>query len=60
MAFIVEQAGGRATTGRERVLTLKPTKLHQKSPIFLGSQEEILKVEELYRNTPPAAPKSKL
>lgn len=60
MAFIIEQAGGRATTGRQRVLELRPTKLHEKCPIFLGSQEEMLKVEELYRQHTPAAPKSKL
>jgi fructose-1,6-bisphosphatase I len=45
-------AGGRASTGRQRVLELKPSKLHEKCPIFLGSVEEIEKVEELYRQHP--------
>lgn len=58
------QAGGRATTGTQRILELKPNKLHQKCPIFLGSTEDVAKVEELYRNAPPKAaaakPKAKL
>jgi fructose-1,6-bisphosphatase I len=41
MAFIVEQAGGAATTGRERILELQPTGLHQRVPVFLGSKNEV-------------------
>ncbi|HUB89547.1 MAG TPA: fructose-bisphosphatase class I, partial [Dyella sp.] len=41
MAFIIEQAGGAATTGRERILELQPTGLHQRVPVFLGSQKEV-------------------
>ncbi|MDY1548743.1 class 1 fructose-bisphosphatase [Luteibacter sahnii] len=41
MAFIVEQAGGAATTGRERIMDLQPTGLHQRVPVFLGSRQEI-------------------
>src|SRR6185312_13851346 len=41
MAFIVEQAGGAATTGRQRILELQPTGLHQRVPVFLGSKEEV-------------------
>jgi fructose-1,6-bisphosphatase I len=41
MAMIVEQAGGAATTGRERILDLQPTALHQRVPVFLGSKNEI-------------------
>jgi len=44
MAFIMEQAGGLATTGTMPVLDIAPTKIHQRSPIFLGSKED---VEEL-------------
>src|SRR5687767_8021636 len=40
MAFIVEQAGGLATTGRERLLDVQPTSLHQRIPVFLGSRNE--------------------
>ena len=41
MAFIVEQAGGAASTGRERILDVRPTALHQRVPVFLGSRQEI-------------------
>jgi fructose-1,6-bisphosphatase I len=41
MAFIVEQAGGAATTGRQRILELQPTGLHQRVPVFLGSKDEV-------------------
>jgi fructose-1,6-bisphosphatase I len=37
-AFIVERAGGMATNGIERILTLKPEKLHQRTPFFVGSK----------------------
>ncbi len=37
MAFIVEQAGGAATTGRTRITDIVPTRLHQRVPVFLGS-----------------------
>jgi fructose-1,6-bisphosphatase I len=36
-AFIVEQAGGRATNGKERILDIQPTELHQRTPFFVGS-----------------------
>jgi fructose-1,6-bisphosphatase I len=41
MAFIVEQAGGEATTGRERILGLNPENLHQRVPVILGSKTEV-------------------
>ncbi|MEX1828293.1 class 1 fructose-bisphosphatase [Luteibacter sp. CQ10] len=41
MAFIVEQAGGAATTGRERIMDIQPTGLHQRVPVFLGSKNEV-------------------
>jgi fructose-1,6-bisphosphatase I len=37
-AYIVEQAGGRATNGKERILDLQPTELHQRTPLFIGSK----------------------
>lgn len=46
MAFIVEQAGGRASDGKQRILDVKPTALHQRSPIFIGSEEDVKLVEE--------------
>ncbi len=41
MAFLVEQAGGAATTGRDRLMEVMPTQLHQRVPVFLGSREEV-------------------
>jgi len=44
MAMIVEAAGGAATTGRERILSIQPTKLHQRVPVVLGSKNEVERV----------------
>ena len=41
MGMLVEQAGGAASTGREDILSLNPTQLHQRVPVFLGSQKEV-------------------
>lgn len=46
MAFIVEQAGGRATNGKQRILDIQPEKLHQRVPIFIGSEEDVKVVEK--------------
>ncbi len=45
LAFLVEQAGGKATTGTQRLLDVIPTELHQRTPLFLGSQEDVTLVE---------------
>lgn len=47
MAFIIEQAGGRASNGYERILNLDVTELHQRSAIFIGSENMVFKAEEL-------------
>jgi len=41
MAMIVEQAGGAATDGVNRIMEIPPSKLHQRVPVFLGSKEEV-------------------
>lgn len=41
IAFIMEQAGGRAIDGKIRILDVVPTKLHQKTPLFVGSEEDV-------------------
>ena len=46
MAFIVEQAGGRATNGKKRIMEIEPDKLHQRCPIFIGSEEDVKTVEK--------------
>jgi fructose-1,6-bisphosphatase I len=47
MAFIIEQAGGRASNGYQRILELEVTELHQRSAIFIGSENMVRKAEEL-------------
>jgi fructose-1,6-bisphosphatase I len=50
MSFIIEQAGGRATDGKTRILELEVTSLHQRTPIFIGSEQMVLKAEEFMAN----------
>ena len=49
MAFLTEQAGGVATDGYNRILDIKPTARHQRSPLFLGSKEMVEKAQEFMR-----------
>ena len=49
MSFIVEQAGGMSITGRERIMELKPSKLHQRVPVVLGSREEVQRVMDYHK-----------
>jgi fructose-1,6-bisphosphatase I len=44
MAFLVEQAGGAATNGQQRILELTPTKLHERVSVILGSKNEVERV----------------
>jgi fructose-1,6-bisphosphatase I len=46
MSFLVEQAGGVASTGRERILDLVPESIDQRAPVFIGCQEDVAKAEE--------------
>lgn len=41
MSMIVEQAGGASTDGKQRMLDIQPTALHQRVPVFLGSKNEV-------------------
>ena len=41
MAFLMEQAGGLASTGQGRILEVMPTEIHQRVPVILGSKEEV-------------------
>jgi len=45
MAFLVEQAGGRASDGRRRILDLAPTALHERTPLFIGSTPMVAAAE---------------
>lgn len=44
MAFIIEQAGGLATDGKNDILNIKPKSIHQKSPIYIGSSDMVKNV----------------
>jgi fructose-1,6-bisphosphatase I len=45
IAFLAEQAGGKATNGEQRIMELQPTSLHQRTPFYTGSKNMINKVE---------------
>ncbi|MDP3469942.1 MAG: class 1 fructose-bisphosphatase [Daejeonella sp.] len=59
MAFIIEQAGGRATDGFNRILDKDVTSLHQRSAIFIGSKNMVLKIEELMQTYSSKTPDEK-
>ncbi len=46
LAFIIAQAGGKASNGHKRILDVQPESLHQKTPLFIGSKEDVEIVEE--------------
>ena len=48
MSFIVEQAGGMSSTGRERIMEIQPEGLHQRVPVILGSRQEVERVVEYH------------
>jgi fructose-1,6-bisphosphatase I len=49
MAYIMEQAGGLATTGTTPVLDVVPEAIHQRIPIFMGSREDVEEVIEFFK-----------
>jgi fructose-1,6-bisphosphatase I len=49
MALVVEQAGGRASTGTERVLDVKASEYHQRVAILVGSPDDVGLAEDFYR-----------
>ena len=52
-AFLVEQAGGKATDGFQRIMTKDPESLHQRTPIIIGSKNMVEKVEDFMRKYSP-------
>jgi fructose-1,6-bisphosphatase I len=48
MAFIMEQAGGAASTGRKRILDLTPRALHQRVPLIMGSRDKVKRLDRLH------------
>jgi len=49
MAFIAEQAGGRASNGFEDIMKIKPQKIHQRVPIFIGNHDDVNLVEDFIK-----------
>nr|HDM99674.1 class 1 fructose-bisphosphatase [Deltaproteobacteria bacterium] len=47
MAYIIEQAGGAATDGEQNILDIKPSELHQRVPVFLGSKLDVKKATDI-------------
>ena len=52
MAFLVEQAGGMATDGTQRIMDLMPSKLHQRVSVFMGSKNEVERVTRYHGDVP--------
>ncbi|QRW01532.1 fructose-1,6-bisphosphatase I [Ceratobasidium sp. AG-Ba] len=55
MAMLTEQAGGVAITGTGRILDIKPTSIHQRCPVFLGSKEDVEDLAKFYKEYPPSS-----
>jgi len=49
MAFIIEQAGGLGSTGSTPILDIVPESIHQRSPVFLGSRDDVQDVIEHFK-----------
>lgn len=50
LALVVEQAGGRASNGKQRILEIKPENLHQRTPLFIGSEEDVKELESYLKD----------
>lgn len=48
MAFIIEQAGGEATTGKDRIMDCIPDSIHQRVPVILGSADDVNEIKKMY------------
>ena len=46
LSMIVEQAGGRSSNGKQRILEIEPQGLHQRTPLFIGSEDDVLMLEK--------------
>ncbi|MFP5466350.1 MAG: class 1 fructose-bisphosphatase [Gammaproteobacteria bacterium] len=58
MGWLVEQAGGAATNGRQRILDVQPTKLHQRVSVILGSKNEVDRVTQYHLDADASASKA--
>jgi Fructose-1-6-bisphosphatase, C-terminal domain len=48
MSFLIEQAGGLALTGKNRIMSIPPVSVHQRVPCILGSREDVLELRRYY------------
>ncbi len=53
MAFIIEQAGGKASDGNQRIMDIEPKELHQRTPLFVGSEEDVKMIEDFIKGKMP-------
>jgi fructose-1,6-bisphosphatase I len=44
LAFLAEQAGGAATDGKQRILDIQPKAMHERTPLIIGSKDEVQRV----------------
>ncbi|MBT9598413.1 MAG: class 1 fructose-bisphosphatase [Vitreoscilla sp.] len=51
MAYLIEQAGGQATNGHQRIMDMVPTKLHERVSVMLGSKNEVQRVTDYHRES---------
>ncbi|MBP7665346.1 MAG: class 1 fructose-bisphosphatase [Burkholderiaceae bacterium] len=54
MAFLVEQAGGQATNGTQRIMDINPSALHERVSVMLGSKNEVQRVTDYHRDAAPS------
>jgi fructose-1,6-bisphosphatase I len=55
LGMVVEQAGGAATTGSERILDIEPSSLHQKVPLIIGSRDDVREYIQFYKDSAASA-----
>jgi fructose-1,6-bisphosphatase I len=55
LAMVVEQAGGAASTGSERILDFQPTSLHQKIPLIIGSRDDVVEYSKFFKEAQNSA-----
>lgn len=55
IGFVIEQAGGRASTGRQAMLGVQPSSLHQRIGLIFGSKNEVERIERYHREPAPGA-----
>ena len=60
IAWLIEQAGGRASTGMERILEIRPVAIHQRVPLLFGSCDEVARLDRYHLDPYPIGERSPL